>query len=261
MRLKIRNKCTLGEVRCGSRRATPCFLEWLPAMQDPIQPFDWQRMLIDQFPLAYLGEVAFRTVFMFMVLLTALTVSGKREVRQLSVYELVLLIGLGSAAGDPMFYHDVPLLSAVIVFVVIMGCYKLATYISDRNKLVRETLEGIPVYVIEEGCILIQNFDREDIGINELFSDLRVEGIEHLGQVRTAILEPNGQLSVFRFEPDDQRLGLPILPKVYDRQSERIETPGDYACCLCGQVQTFDQSVSQAVCKRCGKSKWVKAIR
>lgn len=230
-------------------------------MQEPIQPFDWQRMLIDQFPLTYLGEVAFRTVFMFVVLLTALTVSGKREVRQLSIYELVLLIGLGSAAGDPMFYHDVPLASAVVVFVVIMGCYKLTTYISDRNKLVRETLEGKPVYVIEEGCILTQNFDREDMGIDELFSYLRVEGIEHLGQIRTAILEPNGQLSVFRFEPDGLKLGLPILPKVFDQHSERIEAPGNYACCVCGHVEMFDESVLQAPCKRCGESRWVKAIR
>lgn len=111
-------------------------------MPDPVQPFDWERILIDQFPWTYLGEVAFRTVFMFFVLLTALTISGKREVRQLSIYELVLVIGLGSAAGDPMFYPDVPLSSAVVVFVVMMGCYKLATYISDRNQFVRETVEG-----------------------------------------------------------------------------------------------------------------------
>ena len=102
-------------------------------MNDPIKPFDWERMLIDQFPLLYLGEVALRTLIMFTILLVALTVSGKREVRQLSIYELVLLIGLGSAAGDPMFYHDVPLGAALVVFVVIMGAYKVITHLSDRN--------------------------------------------------------------------------------------------------------------------------------
>jgi len=72
-------------------------------MPDPVQPFDWERMLIDQFPWTYLGEIAFRTVFMFLVLLTALAVSGKREVRQLSIYELVLLIGLGQPLVIPCF--------------------------------------------------------------------------------------------------------------------------------------------------------------
>ncbi|WP_080241057.1 YetF domain-containing protein [Spirosoma rigui] len=226
-------------------------------MPDPVDPFDIQRILIDQFPWTYLGEVAFRTVFMFLVLLTALTISGKREVRQLSIYELVLVIGLGSAAGDPMFYHDVPLSSAVVVFVVMMSCYKLATYISDRNKRISEIIEGKPVYVIEDGRILIDNFDREDLGIDELFSDLRTAGIEQLGQVRVAILEPSGQLSVFQFEPSAVREGLPILPKLYDRRVDQIQTPGQYACRCCGSVMTFNEPTEKPVCPRCQQSSWV----
>jgi uncharacterized membrane protein YcaP (DUF421 family) len=228
---------------------------------EPVQPFDWERIFIHEFPWTYLGEVAFRTVFMFLVVLAALTVSGKREVRQLSIYELVLLIGLGSAAGDPMFYHDVPLASAIVVFLVIMGCYKLATFISDRNKTVRTLLEGKPVYVIEDGCILTENFNQEDLGLEELFSDLRVEGVEHLGQVRTAILEPNGQLSLFTFKENDVRPGLPILPNELKRHAETIPKPGDYACCTCGNVQTFSASVDHSSCQRCKKTEWVKAIR
>lgn len=230
-------------------------------MPDPVLPFDWERMLIDQLPWTYLGEVAFRTVFMFLVLLTALTLSGKREVRQLSIYELVLLIGLGSAAGDPMFYHDVPLSSAVVVFAVMMGCYKLAAYISDRSQPIREVLEGKAVYVIEDGCILTKNFDREDIGRDELFADLRVAGVEQLGQVRIAILEANGQFSVFQFAPDDVRDGLPILPKELNRYAEYIPDPGHYACCNCGNVQSFGNTANRPPCPRCNQPVWVRAVR
>ncbi|AUD01482.1 DUF421 domain-containing protein [Spirosoma pollinicola] len=230
-------------------------------MPEPIEPFDWGRMFIHDFPLTYLGEVAFRTAFMFVILLTALTVSGKREVRQLSIYELVLLIGLGSAAGDPMFYDDVPLASAVVVFIVMMSCYKLATYISDKNKKVRHVIEGQPVYVIENGCILTRNFDREDLGLDDLFSDLRVEGIEHLGQVRTAILEPNGQLSVFQFNAEAVRPGLPILPNELKKHSEHIDQSGDYACCSCGNVQMFNAPADRVHCQQCNKTGWVKAIK
>lgn len=230
-------------------------------MPEPVQPFDWERILIDQFPWPYLGEVAFRTVFMFVVLLTALTVSGKREVRQLSIYELVLLIGLGSAAGDPMFYDDVPLSSAVVVFVVMMGCYKLTTYISDHSRPVRETLEGKPVYVIEDGRILVDNLAREDLGQEELFVDLRLEGVEQLGQVRIAIREPNGQLSIFQFESGGAQPGLPILPKAFSRHTENIQDVGDYACCTCGTVQPFDQPTNHPACLNCHQSSWVKAVR
>ncbi|GAB2577238.1 DUF421 domain-containing protein [Spirosoma areae] len=230
-------------------------------MPDPVQPFDWERIVIDQFPWTYLAEVAFRTAFMFLVLLAALTVSGKREVRQLSVYELVLLIGLGSAAGDPMFYHDVPLASAVVVFGVMMGCYKLITYISDRNKPIRQALEGVPVYVIENGCILTQNFDREDLGLEELFAALRVEGVEQLGQVRVAILEPSGQLSVFQRNPADVRPGLPILPNELKQHTEHIGQPGDYACCTCGSVKTVEAPAELISCHQCAKTSWVKAVK
>ncbi|GAB3571338.1 DUF421 domain-containing protein [Spirosoma luteolum] len=225
----------------------------------PVDAFDWQRMLIQDLPWTFLGEVAFRTVFMFVVLLTALTVSGKREVRQLSIYELVLLIGLGSAAGDPMFYDDVPLSAAVVVFVVMMGCYKLVTFISDRNPRIRETLEGKPVYVIENGCVLVNNFDREDLGIDELFSDLRVAGIDQLGQVRIAILEANGQLSVFQ-QPDDAiRPGLPILPRELSKSTVHIQEPGQYACLTCGTVDTIEVPTPEHRCPTCRANRWVKA--
>lgn len=228
-------------------------------MEEKVEPFDWARMLLNDLPWTYLGEVAFRTVFMFVVLLSALTVSGKREVRQLSIYEIALVIGLGSAAGDPMFYNDVPLASAVVVFAVIMGCYKLATYISDQNKPIRDVLEGVPVYVIENGCILTNNFDQEDLSLDELFADLRVEGVEQLGQVRVAILEPNGQLSVFLFDKEKARPGLPILPKELDKRTDTIAQPGEYACCACGNMQIMDNSALKVKCQRCQKVEWVEA--
>ncbi|MEZ0539542.1 YetF domain-containing protein [Fibrella arboris] len=227
-------------------------------MKDPVSPFDWQRIWLHEYPLTYLGEVAFRTLFMFVIILTALTVSGKREVRQLSVYELVLLIGLGSAAGDPMFYHDVPLGAAVVVFIVIMSCYKFITRLSDRNETVRHKIEGVPVYVIENGCILTRNFDDEDLGKDELFVDLRQAGIEQLGEVRVAILEPNGQVSLYR-QPDDKiKPGLPILPKALADFTRHIVLAGTYSCTHCGQTQPM-QPDQEATCPNCQAQTWVAA--
>ncbi|TAE31968.1 MAG: DUF421 domain-containing protein [Cytophagales bacterium] len=228
-------------------------------MQEPIKPFDWERILIHDFPWLYLGEVAFRTAFMFVVVLLALKVSGKREVKQLSVYELVLLIGLGSAAGDPMFYDDVPLSAAVVVFVVMMTCYKFITRYSDKHPRVREAIEGKPVYVIQNGCIETKNFDDEDLGQDELFSELRQIGVEHLGQVRLAILEPSGQLSVFQFSPDETKPGLPIMPHLLRLQTEVIAVGGKYACTHCGDVQAFEGTETKPSCPSCEQHKWVKA--
>lgn len=227
-------------------------------MNDSVIPFDWRRMWLHDYPWTYLGEVAFRSVFMFTIILVALSVSGKREVRQLSVYELVLLIGLGSAAGDPMFYHDVPLAAAVVVFIVIMGCYKFITRLSDRHEAVRHRLEGVPVYVIEDGCILTKNFDDEDIGKDELFVDLRQAGIEQLGQVRIAILEPNGTLSLFQYDDADVKPGLPIMPRALATFTKHIVVADTYACTTCGYTQPMqpDQVIA---CPTCQSGTWVVA--
>jgi uncharacterized membrane protein YcaP (DUF421 family) len=227
-------------------------------MNDPVSPFDWQRIWLADYPLTYLGEVVLRTVFMFVIILTALTVSGKREVRQLSVYELVLLIGLGSAAGDPMLYHDVPLGVAVVVFIMVMVCYKFITRLSDRNRPIREKLEGIPVYVIENGCILIRNFADEDLGKDELFVDLRQAGIEHLGQVRVAILEPNGLISLFRQPDDEVKPGLPIMPNALSKTTKYIVAADTYSCIHCGFTQSM-QPDQDVVCPKCQKYTWVKS--
>ena len=226
-------------------------------MQQPVQPFDWERIVLDQFPWQYLGEVAFRTVFMFLILLIALKISGKRQIKQLSIFELVLVIGLGSAAGDPMFYDDVPLASAAVVFVVMMGCYKLITRLSDKSLFIREALEGKPVYVVENGCILINNFKQEDLTQDELFMALRLAGVEQLGQVQYAIRESSGEISVFQFNSGLTQVGLPILPKLLAQATEVIKQPGTYACSTCGNVHTFLGN-EQLKCPVCKRQNWVK---
>ncbi|GAB3950814.1 DUF421 domain-containing protein [Spirosoma harenae] len=227
-------------------------------MKDPVEPFDWERILLDEFPWQYLGEVAFRTFSMFLILLIALRLSGKRQIKQLSVFELVLVIGLGSAAGDPMFYEDVPLASVLVVFIVMIVSYKLTTLLSDKNHLVRRALEGKPVYVIENGSILINNFKDEDLTKDELFTALRLEGIKHLGEVSVAIREPTGELSVFPYKSADKRAGLPILPNALKTATKLIKQPGSYACCVCGNVQKLT-ATDTPICSNCQNDQWVKA--
>ena len=83
--------------------------------------FSWKELLMGSEDWSFLMEAAFRTLIMFSVVLIGLTILGKRGVKQLSVFELVVIIGLGSAAGDPMFYKDVGLLPAFIVFTIVIG--------------------------------------------------------------------------------------------------------------------------------------------
>ena len=77
--------------------------------------FDWHRLFIGDLTPWFLAEVAFRTVFMFGWLLLMIRWIGKRGAGQFSILELSIIVALGSAAGDPMFYPEVPLLHAMLV--------------------------------------------------------------------------------------------------------------------------------------------------
>lgn len=221
--------------------------------------FEWNRFLFNDLPVIFLLEVLVRALIMYVVILTSLRASGKRGVKQLSVYELVLIIGLGSAAGDPMFYEDVGLVPAITVFMVIIGLYRSTTWLSGRSKKMAELLEGKPVCLIENGKFSIENFKKEDLAQDEFFSELRQQNVEHLGQVRVGIIEPTGELSLFFYEDNEVKPGLPLIPSVFGQKSKFIKTPGIHACTFCGNTVSINES--SAVCKVCKKEEWIPALQ
>lgn len=223
------------------------------------QIFEWDRLLFNGLPPTFLLEVMVRALIMYIIILVALRASGKRGVKQLSVYELVLIIGLGSAAGDPMFYEDVGLIPAITVFMVIILLYRATTWLSGKNKRLADFLEGKPVILIENGKFSIENFEKEDLAQDEFFSELRQQNVEHLGQVRIGIIEPTGELSLFFYEDQDVKAGLPLIPGVFRQKTKLVSIPGIYACSFCGTVRSIEGG--SATCDVCSKDDWIPALK
>ncbi|HTF81473.1 MAG TPA: YetF domain-containing protein [Cytophagales bacterium] len=221
--------------------------------------FEWDRVLFNGLPPSFLLEVIFRSFAMFTVLLITLKFAGKRGVRQLSIFEMVIIISLGSAAGDPMFYEDVGIIPAMVVFVVVMALYRLVTWYTGKSKWFEYLIEGKTVCLIEEGRFSFTKFQKESLAQDEFFSELRVKSVEHLGQVRHAFIEPSGALSLFFYDDSDVRHGLPLIPKLYDKKSVHIPTPGLYSCAICGHTQMFE--TTHATCHICENDEWVASIK
>ena len=220
--------------------------------------FEWERLLINELPAEFLFEVIFRSAIMFIVLLLTLRLTGKRGVKQLSVFELVVIIGLGSAAGDPMFYKDVGIMSSIMVFIVIILFYSLLTYCIGRFKKIEIILEGRPICLIENGVFSIDNFKKENLGSDEFFSELRLKGVSHLGQIETAIEETSGDISIFFYEEQDVKYGLPVMPHSLDHPLHSVNHKSHYSCTFCGYTEEKNPGEA-GVCKNCGKKKWVEA--
>jgi uncharacterized membrane protein YcaP (DUF421 family) len=220
--------------------------------------FEWNRVLTNELPLVFLLEVIFRTAVMFSFLLVALRFTGKRGVKQLSIFEIVIIIALGSAAGDPMFYEDVGILPAICVFAVVISFYRFVTWLTGKSKWFEELLEGKTELLIENGVFSMLKFEKEDIAQDEFFSELRLRSIEHLGQIRYAFLEPSGNISVFYFKDEEVIPGLPLIPALFCKKSKTIPLEGIYSCANCGH--TRNQTPGTAVCPVCEEEEWVEAI-
>lgn len=106
-------------------------------------PFDLQRLLIDDFSVPFLYEVACRTILAFIAVFLFLKCSGRRGIRQLSLFEFVVILTLGSSAGDVSFYHDVALLPAAVVFLTILILYRLTIFTMRQYKHVGAWIDGI----------------------------------------------------------------------------------------------------------------------
>lgn len=221
--------------------------------------FEWERVLINDHPYQFLFEVAFRSVIMFIILLITLRFTGKRGVKQLSIFETVIIIALGSAAGDPMFYEDVGIIPAITVFFVIILLYRFVTMLTGKFKWFEKLLEGETKCLIEDGKFSIHAFEKEGLAQDEFFAELRLYSVEHLGQIRNAYLETSGEVSVFFYPDEDVKYGLPILPQLFKTKKKSIAHKGIYACTFC--ANTEELNIGTAQCKRCGKPEWVEAIK
>lgn len=228
-------------------------------MSSRLLAIDWSAFFIGEEDWGFLMEIALRTLIMYIIILVGLRLLGKRGVKQLSVFELVVIISLGSAAGDPMFYKEVGLMVPVVIFAVIVGAYRATTYLTAKSTKIDDLVEGKCTYLIEDGRFSIENFSKESLAHDEFFSELRQYSISHLGQVDTAILETSGSMSVYFFPDEAVKFGLPILPTLFEAGCCEIATSGKYACCFCGSVENLVPKERHA-CKKCQHDKWVKAI-
>lgn len=219
---------------------------------------DLEGLLLGKNNWTFMLSIAFRTFVMFLVILIFLRILGKRGVKQLSVFELVVILGLGSAAGDPMIYKEIGILNALVAFCVIAVCYKLLTLLVFKFKWLENVVEGKEVYIIKKGKFAIEDFSKETLSKDEFFMEMRRNSVFHLGQVEYAILEISGEISVYFYQTEQIKYGLPILPDSLKNIVHSFEIGTFYACTFCGETVSYNQEHAMK-CRVCNRNEWVKA--
>lgn len=185
-------------------------------METDFIPFDWKRILLGLQPPLYLLEVALKCVLIFLLLSLVLRLLGKRGQDNLSPMQQMLLIALGSAAGDALLYPTVSLAYAALV----LGAITLLDIGLDgligRVRPVRDFVESHPRVLVQDGVVDHDAMRRERVSMRELKAELRTHGARSLSQVEHAILEVTGKISVFLHDgkvSDDDLLRDIVAPR------------------------------------------------
>ncbi len=144
------------------------------------------------------GMLVLRAVVVYAFLLAALRLAGRRELAQLTSFDLVLLLILSNAVQNSLNAGDNSLAGGLLSALALVTLNWLVGWASYRLPWVERLLQGRPVRIVSDGKVHLRALRRELITLAELRSALRKQGIARIGDCREVLLEPDGTLSAVR---------------------------------------------------------------
>lgn len=145
-----------------------------------------------------LWQIVFRTALVYVVVLIGIRLTGKREVGQMTPFDLVLLLLIANAVQNAMTGPDTSLTGGWTAAITLLVVNALVSKMTWHSKWVRHFVEGTPTLLIHHGKILTANLAKEQVTLEELDQAIREHGIASLDHVELATLEVDGAISVLR---------------------------------------------------------------
>jgi len=140
-------------------------------------------------------DIIARATLLFFVMYLLLRLLGKRELSQVTPFELVLLIVMGDLVQQGITHNDFSMTGATIAISTIAFWSLALSWLSYLSPRAERLLEGVPRVLVRNGNIVAANMRRDRITRAELEIEMRLAGIAHIGDVAWGILEPNGKIS------------------------------------------------------------------
>jgi len=145
-------------------------------------------------------EIPLRTALVYFSILVGVRLAGKREIGQMTAFDLVLLLLLSNAVQNAMTGPDTSVIGGIEAAVTLFVVNALIVYVAFRIPGVQRRLAGRATLLINNGEIITQNLDTELITRDELLAALREHGVDSPEDVALAVLEVDGSISVVRRE-------------------------------------------------------------
>ena len=141
-------------------------------------------------------QIVVRTVIVYAALLLGLRLMGKREMGQMTVFDLVVLLVISNAVQNAMVGQDTSVIGGLIAAACLLAVNRLVAALRLHNPRLRRAIEGVPTVLVLHGQLVQQGLRREGVDPSEIDTALREHGIDSVEGVRLAVLEPDGSISI-----------------------------------------------------------------
>lgn len=160
-----------------------------------------------------------RTIISYVLVVVAVRIMGKRQLGQLEPTELVVTLMISDLATIPLSHVSIPLLHGVIPILTLIIAEATLSFLDLKSRKFRKFLSGVPVIVIKDGKVCEKELEKTRLNFDDLMEMLRMQGGANINEIKYAILETSGNLSVIPKEKDASEKevyrGLPFM-FVYD---------------------------------------------
>lgn len=145
-------------------------------------------------------NIALRTAAIYVVVLIGVRLSGKREVGQMTPFDLVLLLLLSNAVQNAMTGSDTSLVGGMVAATVLLVLNYFVADLSGANRRFRKFIQGEPSMLIHDGEVITAHMAKEHVSMDELQRAMRGHGIADFHQVAIGVLEVDGSMSFLRYD-------------------------------------------------------------
>jgi uncharacterized membrane protein YcaP (DUF421 family) len=225
--------------------------------KEDIYLYDLHRILNGEAPWQFYIEIAIRAFVVYVVIVFAMRIMGKRLSATLNRNEVAALASLAAAMGLPLLSPDKGLIPAIVVAATVVLIQRLVSRLSFKNKRIEKLTQGDIDILVSNGVMQIPAMTQTRITRERVLAQLRSEGIQHLGQIKRLYLEAGGSFSIIKNR--NPAPGLTVLPKEdVEFASEQQKDPSVQVCMVCGNQKTGNANDN---CSNCGNVEWVPAVK
>ena len=154
----------------------------------------------------------FRTFFFYFFIAFVYRVMGKREVGQLGIIDLIVSVLIAELVAISLEDHTESIFLAIIPICLLVSLQIFIAFLSLKNKKIRDIFDGKPSVIINDGKIKIKEMIKQRYNLDDLLTQLREQNVKSIADVKYAILETSGKLSVFKKEDSSDNLfPMPLI--------------------------------------------------